>query len=226
MVAINSLEDLKRVLFVQKRVAQQLHKEMTSLVTDKELAEGSLSGPDEARRVIMGQARLLDKYAKYPTLSEFSRHPVLAGATKWGATFGVAVLIRALVLDQVKLIFPQLGGVTRPMYIVILRELNDPQHEFLIDPLEEAFRFYMKGPDGKPLADERTVARKLLYRMAETFLGISTQYGIIVAHQMGFAITDLGRRCLLHLADAERFVTELVAAHKRFQSRRAKLSCV
>jgi len=103
LVPLDTLEDLKRVLFVQKTIAQEVRREMMATATTEELAKGKLSGPEEVKRIVLAHGRLLEKYAKYPTLSEFSFHPSLVGATKWGATFGVAIMVRALVIDQVRI---------------------------------------------------------------------------------------------------------------------------
>ena len=79
LVPLDSLEDLKRVLFVQKTIAQEVRREMMSTATTEELAKGRLSGPEEVKRIVRAHAGLLEKYAKYPTLSEFSFHPSLVG---------------------------------------------------------------------------------------------------------------------------------------------------
>jgi len=70
----------------------------------------------------------------------------------------------------------------------------------------------------------RQFTRRLLYQLAERLLLSSAQYSIVMQVPMGFAITDTGRRVLLHLTDADIFLKELVEAHRRFQGERPKLS--
>ena len=81
LVPLDTVEDLKRVLFVQKTIAQECRRELIVTATAKEIATGKVSAPEEMRRIIKAQTALLEKYAKYPTRSEFMFHPDLAGST-------------------------------------------------------------------------------------------------------------------------------------------------
>ncbi len=228
LVRLDSLDDLKRVLFTQKTIAQEVRREMMALATSKELATGKLSGPEEARRICLGQIKLLEKYSSYPTLSEFSFHPSLIGATKWGATFGVIMMAKTLVIDQIKALMPQFAPFIRNMYVLILKELDNPTHQYLVEPLEEALRFRITTEKGEVVEDQRSknLTKAMLYKLAENLLLISVQYGIVEGAPFGFAITDMGRRVLLHIVDADTFLTELAAAHKRFQDEKPKLQCI
>jgi len=235
LVPLDTLEDLKRVLFVQKTIAQEVRREMMATATTEELAKGKLSGPEEVKRIVLAHGRLLEKYAKYPTLSEFSFHPSLVGATKWGATFGVDIMVRALVIDQVRISllknipFRPFLPYIRSIHLLVLKELDNPTHEYLIEPLEEALKVSVtvEGAGTKVEATDeqgRQFTRRLLYQLAERLLLSSAQYSIVMQVPMGFAITDTGRRVLLHLTDADIFLKELVEAHRRFQGERPKLS--
>ena len=88
--------------------------------------------------MVGAQARLLEKYASYPTLSEFAFHPDLAGATKWGATFGVAIMARILVVDQIKAILLEFSPVARNMYRLIWRQWISPRTKIPLSDLEKA----------------------------------------------------------------------------------------
>jgi hypothetical protein len=235
LVPLDTLEDLKRVLFVQETIAQEVRREMMATATTEELAKGKLSGPEEVKRIVLAHGRLLEKYAKYPTLSEFSFHPSLVGATKWGATFGVAIMVRALVIDQVRISllknipFRPFLPYIRSIHLLVLKELDNPTHEYLIEPLEEALKVSVtvEGAGTKVEATDeqgRQFTRRLLYQLVERLLLSSAQYSIVMQVPMGFAITDTGRRVLLHLTDADIFLKELVEAHRRFQGERPKLS--
>jgi len=197
-----------------------------ALVGTKQLATGKLSGPEEIKRLVLGQRELLEKYAKYPTMSEFSFHPSLVGATKWGATFGVAVMMKAFVVDPVKAFMQPLAPFVRAALVLILKELNDPVHEYLIEPLEEALKLRFTDEDGTEVEGDKAkaVSRKLTYQLAEGLLLVGAQYGLVAGAPQGFAITDLGRRVLLHMIDADLFLVELAAAHKKFQSTKPRLS--
>lgn len=228
LVDLSTPDRLKRVLFAQKTVAQQVHREMLSLATTEELATGKLSGPEEATRIIRGQRALLEKYSSYPSLSQFSTQPSLIGVSKWGATFGVAILVRSLIIDQVKAALPKLAPFVRLTYSVILNELHLPTHENLVEPLSEVLKFKVSTKDGQELDEDKskTVSIGIIYKLAESLIAISIQYGIIEGGPHGFAITDMGRNVLMHLHDSETFVEELVEAHKIFQDRKAEFSCV
>ena len=167
LARLESVDDLKRVLFMQKTIAQTVRREMKELMSTKELMEGKVTGPEEVKRVISAQAKLLGKYASYPTLSEFAFHPDLAGASKWGATFGVAIMTRILVVDQVKAMLPQFSAVARNMYRIILQELDNPTHEYLIEPLEKALKVSVTTEDG---GTRRTLSMRGTRRGDETDL--------------------------------------------------------
>lgn len=229
LVNINTLEDLKRVLYVQKIIAQECRREMMACASSQELATGKVSGPEELRRIIKAQTALLEKYSKYPTFSEFAFHPVLGAATKWGSTFGVAIMVKALIVDQIRTAMPQFASFMRSIYLTIIKELNDPQHEYLIEPLEAAIKFRVTmGEDGEEINDERSkmLTRKLLYQVTESLVMVSAQYGIVEQTPYGFGITPMGRRILLHMIDADIFLNELVAAHKQFQAEKPKINLV
>jgi hypothetical protein len=115
------------------------------------------------------------------------------------------------------------------MHLLILKELDDPTHDYIIEPLEEALKVSvtMEGAGASVRADDeqgRQFTRRLLYQLAEKLLLASAQYGIVSQVPMGFAITDTGRKVLLHLTDADIFLKELVDAHKRFQGAVSRLS--
>ena len=237
LVKLDSLEDLKRVLFVQKTVAQEVRREMMATATTEELAKGKVSGPEEVKRIVLAHGRLLEKYAKHPTLSEFSFHPSLVGATRWGATFGVAIMVRALVIDQVRVSllknipFRPFLPYIRSIHLLVLKELDNPTHDYLIEPLEEALKVSVtvEGAGARVEATDeqgRQFTRRLLYQLAERLLLSSAQYSIVMQVPLGFAITYVGRRILLHLIDADIFLKELVEAHKKFQGERPRLSMI
>src|SRR5574337_608111 len=124
---IRNLEELKKLLFIQRIVTQQAKDELLGTVSD--------GVHPVAPQVFMAEAtKLLEKYVSYPTLSEFAANPSLANVYKWGATFGVTALIGGLILGEVAVMQPQFEPVLRPMFLALLAELDNPQHEYLIEP--------------------------------------------------------------------------------------------
>jgi hypothetical protein len=66
--------------------------------------------------------------------------------------------------------------------------------------------------------------RDLVNQFVETTVAISDGYGIVEAKPGGVAITPVGKRVLLHLVDASKFVEEMTKAHAKFQSIKPRLS--
>ena len=224
IVNLRTVEDLKKVLFVQRMITRQAKEELLAVASDVELIQAEDS--DKKAVAFMAEERkLLEKYANGPTLTEFNLIPNLAGGTHFGATFGTTLLVGELILEQVKVLQGEFEPLLRRLYMILLMELDRPQHRYLVEPLEKALKFKVNRPDGAPvpLEEQEAHAKRLVYRLVETFLVISTEYGIVETQtSKGFIITPLGRRVLLHLLDAEKFITLLVTAHTRFQSAKPK----
>src|SRR5271157_6337039 len=94
IVAIKTIDELKKILFIQKTVTERAKAEMLAIATD------GVGNPKAAPVFIAEERRLLQKYADYPTLSEMASEPeALMNGTKWGATFGVTVLVSGLIIE-------------------------------------------------------------------------------------------------------------------------------
>jgi hypothetical protein len=230
IVNLRTLEDLKKVLFMQRMVTRQAKEELLAVASDAELFESpkeparleDLIGNEFAKKAatfMADERHILEKYANNPTLTEFNLIPHLAGGTHWGATFGVTLLVGELVLEQVKAMEGKFEPLLRRLYLILLMELDKPKHNYLVEPLEKATNFKVTKPDGSPVPLEDQVAykRRMIHHLVESYLVISLEYGIVESLQSGFVLTDLGKRVLLHLLDAEKFVTLLVEAHTRLQ---------
>ena len=172
------------------------------------------------------EKRLLTKYANYPSLSEFSARPELTNASKWGATFGVTLLVGELIIEQVKHLHPEFGTVMRQLLILLLSELEHPQHDYLVEPLEKAIHLKLTNPDGTEIPEEKRAQqiRSIMKKLVESIAIVGTGYGIIETEEEGLSITPLGKRVLLHLMDASEFVEDMTKAHANFQSAKPKLS--
>lgn len=215
LVPINSVDELKKILFIQKTVTDRAKNEMLSIATD------GMGNPKAAPAFIAEERKLLTKYANYPTLSEMSAEPdALMNGTKWGATFGVAILVGGLIVEELKRMQPHLEPVLRHMLLLLLDELNHPRHKYLVEPMEKSLTITSKAAPGK----EQAIKRQVCTDLADAIIAVGTQYGIVSAKQSGIALTPLGKRVFLHMVDAQRFVQEMGKAHVRFQTAKPKLS--
>ena len=221
IVQLRNLDDLKKVLFLQKTIITQAKNELMSVISG---TDPSLIG--EAKKFLDQEKAILDKYAKYPTLTEFQLMPSSFDGYKWGATFGVTLLVGELIFEQLKSSHPHFGGVIRPLFVLLLSELEDPQHEYLIEPLEKHLRFKITTENGEavPLKKQKAYVRDLVSQLADTMVALCESYGIVKVKKGGVAITPLGKRVLLHLLDASKFVEDMTTAHAKFQTAKPKLS--
>src|SRR5271166_4731554 len=195
LAPINSVDDLKKILFIQKTVTDRAKAEMLGIATD------GVGNPKAAEKFIMEERKLLMKYANYPTLSEMAEEPeALMNGTKWGATFGVAILVGGLILEEVKRMQPHLEPVLRPMLMLLLDELNHPRHKYLVEPLEKNMKI-----TSKTAANQAAIKRQVCTDLANAMISVGSQYGVVKKDNGGVKLTPLGRRVFLHMADAERF---------------------
>jgi hypothetical protein len=216
LLPICNTEELKKILFIQKTVTERAKAEMLAIATD------GVGNPKAAPQFIAEERKLLQNYANYPTLSEMSNEPdALMNGTKWGATFGVAVLVSGLIIEEVKRLQPHLEPVLRHMLMLMLDELNYPRHRYLVEPLEKNLTITSKADPAKSAA----IKRQICTDCANAMIAVGKQFGI-VSDKGGVALTPLGKRVFLHLVDAQRFIEEMGVAHGRFQSAKPKLSMV
>jgi hypothetical protein len=195
---VRSKDELRKLLFIQASIAQQASREMLAIASNPRL-----SGTPEL--YVAAQKRLLEKYAGYPTLTEFAQDPQLTNVYKWGATFGVASLAGLLVVEEVRHLQPHFAAVARQLYFLLLKELDQPQHKYLVEALGKALKL--------PAKSARST-NGLLARLVEAYAVVSIQFGLMSAAP-GLSLTPTGKRVLLHLADAQRFVEETAQAHAK-----------
>lgn len=220
-MTLRTLEDLKKILFMQRMITGQAKKELLAVASDAELLQDPTNIGMKAAAFMEDERKILEKYANNPTLTEFNMIPNLTGGTKWGATFGVTLLVGELILEQVKAMQGQFEPLLRRLFLILLMEMDRPKHHFLVEPLEKALKFKVTKPDGGPVPQEEQEAykKRLVHNLTESFIVVGTEYGLFDSHgASGFRITELGKRVLLHLLDAEKFVEQMVDAHARFQT--------
>jgi hypothetical protein len=226
LVSLANLEELKKVLFLQKTIITQAKNEL--LATAGDFVEDEIQdNPIKEGKLFMEREKaLLKKYVDYPTLSEFVATPSMYDGYKWGATFGVTLLVGELIFEQLKSAHPHFSPVIRQLFVLFLTELEHPQHEYLIEPLEKHLRFKITDETGGAVPADRQKAfvRDLVNQLADTIVALGESYGLIKVKKGGVAITPVGKRVLLHLLDASKFVEDMTKAHAKFQISRPKLS--
>jgi len=219
MENIVTLDDLKKVLFLQKVITSQAKNELLAIASDHVFdPNGNIE--QQAEYFIEKEKELLGKYAKYPTFTEFQFTPSLSSGIKWGATFGVTLLVGELICEQLKVAYPSFNSIIRKLFIVLLSELDNPQHDYLIDSLEKHLTFQITAEDNQEIKPEqqKIIVHNLVNKFTETAVILSEAYGIVNVEERGVTITSTGRRVLMHLIDAMKFIDELTKAHTKFQS--------
>lgn len=224
-VQIKTVEDLKQILFAQKVISRRAKEELCEIANDSMLPDNNAVSEDRVYDFMEAEQRVLEKYSSYPTLTEYAENS-MRHLTKWGATFGVTVLVNDLIFEQIKTeLGPKhpLNPVVRQLYILILNELlnPNPQYEYLVEPLEAKLKFQISGPNGCLLtpAEQQKRMRIMLVKFIGAALHTSEGYGIVDNQQR---ITPLGERVFAHLKDAMTFVSDLAQAHAKFQGELSK----
>ena len=179
IVPINSKEELHKVLAIQKAVSDRARIELASHPEVPEFAPEAFTGY---------AMKLLEKYARYSTLTEYQYAPHLADSVKWGATFGVTALVGALILEHAR----RLMGVRSDLRLEYLKFLDD-------------------------LAEPGS-AKIQMDALMRVFAILSDTYGIVWAGEgNSLALTVTGKRVYLHLLDAAKFVEEAAEATQKFR---------
>lgn len=219
LVPIRTTDDLKKILFIQLSVTQQAKNEMLAIASDPAVA----GQPHIFIRLEQG---LLDKYASYPTFTEFAADPKLANVYKWGASFGVAAVVGGLILNEVRQLKPHFESVMRQMFLVLLKELNDPKHQYLVEPLEKALKVNVEPTPGSGATPEQATVfvRQVIHELIEAYVLVSVEYGLMTSDGHRVTLTSTGKRVLLHMVDIEQFINDMREAHKKFQQIKPKLA--
>jgi len=182
IIPINSKEELEKVLAIQKAVSGRAVEEVKGVLSD---AKGSLT-MSNANEFLKAATELIERYSRYATFTEFRLQPGLLDSEKWGATFGLAALVGAMILLPAQGILKteeDLKGV----YIKFLIDMDSNKKQIKVDRVYAAFAM------------------------------LSEVHGIVWSHGDTLALTVAGRRVLLHLLDAAKFVEEMVEATANYQ---------
>src|SRR5208282_2287644 len=106
VIRIETFEHLKKVLYIQRQITRKAADELEAVASDNVLDADP--EPPEVKKLMKEEADLLAMYAMRPTLTEWAQQGGLEqvgfyeGASTWGATFGVAILVGELVLEQIR----------------------------------------------------------------------------------------------------------------------------
>lgn len=178
IVPINSKEELQKVLSIQKAVSDRARIELAS----------APETPNFAVEAFTGYAgKVLEKYARYPTLTEYQYAPHLADSMKWGATFGVTALVGALILDHA-------------------RRLLNVRSDLRLE--------YLKFLDALAMPGNGNIEMDALMRV---FAILSDTYGLVWADHDALSLTVNGKRVYLHMLDAAKFVEEFSESAQKFK---------
>jgi len=226
ILRIESLDDLKRVLFVQRRVTRRAHNELEAIANDNLI--DAAPDPAQVKRYMAEETELLRSYAMRPTLTEWSQSGEFTegcyeGASTWGASFGVAIIVGALVIEQVRQMHPTFGVGIRHIFLTLLGAESQASATTAGDGGTAALlvHFNVANPDGTPIQDEsvREQTRKALSLVVQSLVATGLEYGIFTdAGNGGHVITEMGRRVLFHMLDIQAFITAMGEAHKKLQS--------
>ncbi len=226
IVRIETLDDLKKVLFIQRQITRRAHDELEAVASD--ILLDADSDPSEVEKYMREEADLLASYAARPTLTEWAQQGgleqkgVYEGAQTWGATFAVAILVGELILEQVQAMHQQFALAIKGVFISLLAAEAQARTTLDEGELEHiVMNFNVMKPDGSAIEDEglKEKIKVSLSGMTRTMVATGLEYGLFEERGQGsHMITQTGVRVLLHMQDVQKFVTAMAEAHQRFQN--------
>lgn len=219
LLEIKSPKHLDRILVMQHMMSRKAKNALLAINQDPILFGSRAKQRKAAVLRTEKEARLLSNWAKQPTITESELIPHSRRGQVWGATFGVTVIVQACILAEVERKRPEFHNVLRPMFLLLLNELNNPTHRYLIEPLINGLDFKNLKINNKELkgTERQKFVRQLVTQIAQAFLILMKQYDLVTVKTQRWQLTPLGRRVFLHLVDANKFVETVVEAHQRLR---------
>lgn len=226
VVTIDTLDDLKKILFVQRQTTGKAKEELLNIVNDGMLDDDPTIAEERRVKQFMKQeGELLGQWADRATLTEWKQaHALTSTLNGWGNTFGVALLVGELFFEPIRRSYPMFSGTLRNIFVALLQaEMTALKNAGDSDIVQDlVMRFNINGQDGKPITDEKVKEemREQLRQVIAALLNAGFEYGVftMTGEEVHHAITHRGQRVLFHLMDIQSFVNVMAAAHKRFQS--------
>jgi len=227
VVSIKTVEDLYKILTLKRIISRRANEELLNIAGDKVLKTNVDPTDEETIQFMLEERELLRKYASYPSLTEWNLMPEFHSGTKWGSTFGVTVLVGELILENIRQLHTGFSiSVLQKMLLAILGELNKSTASYLIDAILKITKWNIARSDGKSLneKDKEKFICQILISILESFVSVMDKYGLVNAKENSLTITDLGRRVLLHMKDAQDFVDVLADVHAKLQNKKSDFS--
>lgn len=231
VVRVDTLDDLKKILFIQRKITRMAQDELEAVASDNLL--GAAPEEKQVRRFMKEEAELLASYALRPTLSEWNKQGGMesaefyGGSQTWGASFAVAILTGELVLEQVKAMHPGVAPAVKGIFIALLTaEVQAAATSMDSEELGTAvMKFNLTKADGSPLDEEsKEKFRATLAETVQTLIGTGLEYGLFEQRDAeAHVITEVGIRVHLHMQDIHKFVNVMADAHAKFQNQKPLL---
>ena len=218
---LRTVNDLNTALHRQRTTTRQVLLELDSI--GERLLPQSTTEEEElkiANEIRNREVRLLERYSARPSLREFQL-PYMKGVANEGGTFGVAAIVGEVLLGNIRAIETRFARVHRSMLMLLMREIDNPksEHHDLIDFILKFMRIDLReGAVGISEGERQRVLRGLLRPLVEVMILVMQEYGILESlDNKGFRLTAMGRRVMLHLFDAQKFIDEVARTHQRLQ---------
>jgi len=217
VVDIRSEDQLRKIMTNQALIKRRANTELEAIADRIPLPESEEQEIELGLKAIALETQLLEKYAKYPTLSEFVRNPSLHGLTQWGATFGVAVIMGVAVLPHIRVDQPIFVDAHRSLITILLDELAKPTDEDIVKALCAQMDVEVEVGAKLSLAAKAALVEKMMRKLVDTMLSVTAHFGMVVSSENDVTLTPLGQRVRLHMLDAQLFIHAVADAHKQFQ---------
>jgi len=216
LLDIKTLEDLHRALQTQRSITTTVTMELDQVVKGVMKHADANDEAAVSRVITQREIMLLHHYAILPTLVEHSQSAQLRSAMQAGATFGVSAIVGQVLLTSIRTITPDLPRAHCALLTIALLEIGKPESDTvdLVDvfmrsmkiELDETVRTYTP-------AEKAAHLRSLLQPLAATILLVAQQYALITFKpSVGYNLTALGMRVLLHLTSSQIFIDTVTAA--------------
>jgi hypothetical protein len=224
LLILNTIHDLNRYLSASRAMSRRALRELDQMIDELKDPKNTAEEIDFGLEFLRREAKLIEGYARTPTLTDFSRDASLAGIAHWGTTFCVSTLFSEIILGNIRAIEERFVKAHRMLAILLMKELDDPSPGLDTDLVDTALRFMkieLRQDLGALSATDRTkLLRSMVTPVVTAMMSVFMSFGLVrYVDEGGYALTDVGTHVLYHLFDAQTFIDEIVATHADFQTR-------